>query len=318
MAVLQNKFSWSFSAAADFEDCRRRRYWSKYAAWGGWNRNASPLSKKAYLFNKMDNRWSIMGKAAEESVMWVLHQHQMGNAVTPEQAYETVAKPYLLGSWKESRDRKWEKNAKQFCNLREHYYAKFLDRKAENSAVVLIKEQVERCIANFIEHTLPRIAAIKSEQEFEIATPDTPGDSEHFMLEGVKIYAIPDYVYRDGEHFHIIDWKAGKVKATHMHQVALYGLWANVKHHIPPENVTVTVEYLNEGTHIEAQLTQADLDDVRERISESVGSMTEYLADMNRDRNDALPKDEWELALEPSSCTFCNYYELCQKELEAL
>ena len=44
--------------------------------WGGWEKNATPETKKAYQLNKMDNRWGLMGQAAENSVMRVLRQHQ--------------------------------------------------------------------------------------------------------------------------------------------------------------------------------------------------------------------------------------------------
>ena len=72
MAELKNTFSWSFSAGSDFDDCRRRRYWNKYGMWGGWGRNAPAESQLAYRLNKMNNRYSLQGQAAEEAVMWVL------------------------------------------------------------------------------------------------------------------------------------------------------------------------------------------------------------------------------------------------------
>lgn len=314
MAELKNTFSWSFSAAADFDDCRRRRYWSKYAMWGGWSSRAPALSQKAYLLNKMDNRYSIMGKAVEDSIMWMLRQHQDGRACTAEQAYQQIARPYLLQSWKDSQQKMWQQNAKRFCNLREHYYSQFSDTPAEKEAIVKIRAQVERCINHFSDRTLPRLAGIARNQEVPVSTD---GDPENFLYEGIKIYAIPDYVYRIGEQFFIIDWKAGKVKESHMNQVALYGLWANIKHHIPPENVTVAVEYLESGERVEARLSQADLDAVKARISESVGEMTEYLVDFDRAKNEALPRAEWELAAEPHLCNYCNFYELCKPELDA-
>ena len=82
MAELKNTFSWSFSASSDFEDCRRKRYWAKYAMWGGWERNAEPLQKAAYRLTKMDSRFSLRGQAAEEAVLYALRETQRGNAVT--------------------------------------------------------------------------------------------------------------------------------------------------------------------------------------------------------------------------------------------
>ena len=90
MAQLINTFSWSFSAAADFDECRRRRFWSKYAMWGGWAKSAPAISQKAYMLNKMDNRYSIMGKAVEDSIMWILRQNQNGKICSAQDAYEQL------------------------------------------------------------------------------------------------------------------------------------------------------------------------------------------------------------------------------------
>ena len=65
MAELENTFSWSYSAASDFEVCRRRRYWSKYGKWGGWSPQASPEQRKAYQLDKMDNLYSLLGQAVD-------------------------------------------------------------------------------------------------------------------------------------------------------------------------------------------------------------------------------------------------------------
>lgn len=317
MGVLKNTFSWSFSAAADFDECRRRRYWSKYGMWGGWDRRATEEQRIAYRLTKMDNRWSLMGKAVEEAAMWILRHHQDGQSFSAETAYEQVARPLLLKCWRESRDQLWLKNPKKFCNLREHYYDEFSDREAENEAVGIVRDQVRCCLDHFAEKTLPRLEPIRREQEIPVATAATPGDVENFLLEGVKIYAIPDYVYRTGEQFHIIDWKAGKEKATHLDQVSLYGLWAHLKHHVPPENMTVYVEYLKEGKVAIAAMEPERLEQVKTRISESVGEMTEYLVDADRSRNVPLPKEDWELAIDPGSCRTCAFYQLCKPELDA-
>ena len=37
---------------------------------------------------------------------------------------------------------------------------------------------------------LPRFSSVEDIQEIKILTPETPGDIEHFIFEGVKIYSI--------------------------------------------------------------------------------------------------------------------------------
>lgn len=313
MAKLKNTFSWSFSSASDFEECRRKRYWSKYGMWGGWERNATEVQRKAYQLNKMDNRFSLQGNAVEETIMWVLRQAQAGQDVTADQAYEQVARPYLNRRWKESKDRQWAKSPKQYCCLREHYYGDG-GGPADKEWTARVIEITRQCIAHFIERVLPRLAHVRVDQEVAISTQ---GDPESFAFEGTKVYAIPDYVYRADDQWHIHDWKSGRAKPEHKMQLALYGLWANVKHGVAPESIFIYLEYLQEGVMAYEQVTPGILDEARDYIRTSVIDMTDYLVDADTSRNEAVSKDEWELAADPRSCRFCNFYELCADELDA-
>jgi len=145
-----------------------------------------------------------------------------------------------------------------------------------------------------------------------------PGDSEHFFYEGIKIYSIPDYVYRIGDQVHIHDWKAGKMKPEqHRLQLSVYALWAIMKYEAEAQNIFLYVEYLKEGKILPFQLSEADLNETRSFLSNSVGEMSEYLVDYDRENNQAIVKDEWELAIDSSSCKHCNFYELCEPELTA-
>jgi CRISPR/Cas system-associated exonuclease Cas4 (RecB family) len=313
MGQLKNTFSWSFSASEDFEACRRRRYWSKYGMWGGWGRNATAEQKIAYRLCKMDNRWGLMGQAAENAIMWVLRQHQQGNSVDADTAWKSIARPFLGRKWKESLEGNWRNSPKRFCCLRGHYY-KTLEN--DNEAKRQIAAQVQHCIENFIEKVLPRISTIQPQQEFNIATPELGGDVEHFFYEGVKVYSIPDYAYKIGDEVHIHDWKAGKIKAEqHRQQLSLYALWAMVKHGATLDKIFLYVEYLNEGQVLPFQISAEEMQTTQTLMSDSVGEMTEYLVDHDREKNEPIPKEEWELTTDPKNCSLCNFYELCKPEL---
>jgi CRISPR/Cas system-associated exonuclease Cas4 (RecB family) len=217
--------------------------------------------------------------------------------------------------WKESSEGNWRTSPKQFCCLREHYY-KTLEN--ENEAKRQVAAQVQNCITNFIEKVLPRIADISASQEFSIATQEAGGDVENFIYEGVKIYSIPDYAYKIGDQVHIHDWKAGKIKADqHRLQLSLYALWAIVKYGASLDKIFLYVEYLNEGQVMPFQISPEDLEETKGLMSDSVGQMTEYLIDGDRDKNEPLPKEEWELTIDRTNCEQCNFYELCKLELEA-
>ena len=282
--------------------------------WGGWEKSASAEQKKAYQLNKMDNRWGLMGQAAENSVMRVLRQHQAGNPIDAETAFESVARPFLRQKWTESKRGQWQVSPKQFCCLREHYYGTMGDEKA---VAEQMSAQIKNCIVNFIEKVLPRIATITCEQELPVKTPDMGGDPENITFKGIKMYVIPDYAYRSGGQFHIHDWKAGKIKESHREQLGLYALWAREKFRAKQDETFLYVEYLNEGQVAPFQMTTEDFQALETHIEESVAEMTEYLVDFDRARNEPLPKSEWELAADLASCQQCNFYELCKPELDA-
>ena len=320
MGKLQNTFSWSHSAASDFELCRRKRYWSKYAAWGGWERNAGAECRTAYRLNKMDNRFSVQGTVAEAAVLWMLRQQQAGLPVTEAAAWEQVAKGMLRQCWDASTGKAWARHPKACC-LHEHYYPDLHDL-SEREMMVQVADNVKACLKNFREDVLPRLADVRPEMEVPI-TVVGQGDPEHFVFEGVKIYAIPDYVFRrgetrHGETWHIWDWKSGRAKPEHAEQVALYALWAKVKHGIPPERVLLSLEYLQSGEHLELAVTNADLERVVERIRDSVQDMSQYLVAADTARNQAMPKAEWDLCFDPALCRRCAFYELCAPELAGL
>lgn len=87
---------------------------------------------------------------------------------------------------------------------------------------------------------------------------------------------------------------------------------------VPIDQILAYVEYLYAGRVSPSQLSAEVLAQIEEHISESVADMTDYLVDADRDRNVPVPKEEWELAADPGTCRYCEFYELCEPELKAL
>jgi len=315
MAKLVNTFSWSHSASSDFESCRRKRYWSKYGAWGGWEREASRECKTAYRLNKMTNRFCLYGVAAEDAMMWMLRQVQAGRSPTQQEAYDNVARPLLRKAWDESTTKVWQRVPKAAC-LHEHYYPQFHDL-SDRQIMDQIADVVKTCLKGFEEHVLPRLADVTPDMEVPVQVVGR-GDPEHFFFEGTKIYAIPDYVFvRDGV-WHILDWKSGKEKEAHQEQVGLYALWALEKHQVPPEQVLLSLEYVQRGEHRSFSISETGLEAVRNRIRESVQDMSQYLVEADPVQNLPLPKVEWDLCFEPNLCRSCEFFQLCEPELREI
>ena len=84
---------------------------------------------------------------------------------------------------------------------------------------------------------------------------------------------------------------------------------------MPIQNTFLYVEYLNEGQVLPFQLTTEEFDKAKSKIEVSIAEMSEYLVDFDREKNEPLPKEEWELASDTDSCRMCKFYELCETEL---
>jgi CRISPR/Cas system-associated exonuclease Cas4 (RecB family) len=148
--------------------------------------------------------------------------------------------------------------------------------------------------------------------------PVGKGDVEHLLIDGIKVYTIPDYVYVEDGVWHILDWKSGKAKPEHAAHVCLYALWAHRKHGVPADKILLSLEYLQEGRQLELPVTAFDLEQVMERLHDSVQDMAQYLEEADITLNRALPKAEWDLCFDPELCSRCPFFELCEPELEGL
>jgi hypothetical protein len=307
MPDLINTFTWSYTAAHDFELCPRKRYWSKYAAWGGWEKQAPAISRSAYRLSKMESRHTLQGHAAEKCVRWLLAEAQAGRTHTPEETYDTIAKPYLNTAWKDSKSGAWRENPKRHTCLFEHYYPE-LNKELDPRWPEHIRETVLKCCANFTDKMLPDLAAVSPQDEIKLSAP------ESFDLDGLTVYVAPDYVYRLGESLYIVDWKTGRPRPEHAKQLALYALWAEHKHRQPPDRVVTVLAYLDQGVTVAEPATAAMLEDIRAWIVDSSFNMVEYLHNGDARANKPVPREEWDMTTDRRICEQCAFYELCRPE----
>jgi len=310
---LTNAFSWSISARDDFEECRRRRFWSKYAMWGGWNAAAPAQARDAYRLGKMQNCFSLQGAALERAVLWALRRIQAGDPVTADDAYAEAARPFLNAAWRESKTGRWRDSPKRCCCLHEHYYPDH-HTTPEPERIQRMIATVQRGLTHAVARVLPALAAVRPEQEVAIHQAGG-GDPESFLLDGLKVYAIPDYAYRDGDTLHIHDWKSGQIRPSHRDQMAVYGLWAHTVHGQAPGAIRVHLEYLPHETTASDTATAAGLEQARAMIRQSAADMAAYLVNGDARRNEPLPREDWDLCAEPDVCRRCAFYELCKPEL---
>jgi len=314
MSELKNTFSWSFSQEQDFNECKRKHFFNRYGMWGGWSSGASSDKRTAYRLKQMKNKWSLIGDAVETSVLEILERRRVGSPFSAETAMQN-AMSLLRAAWKEHTSEKWRVSPKKYTCIKELYYGQISPNSGSerDEWVSLVRGRTEICIQNFFAQILPHIPEITYEQIIPIARAGQ-GDPEHFHLGGIKVYAIPDWVYKlEGRAF-IHDWKTGIRRDRHKEQLAIYGLWLQRKHNIPLEEIELYIEYLESGEQTPVEYSLEIASSLCDRIISSVKEMKKYLADRDIEKNDPLPVESFPETEDLSRCKNCNFIELCGRE----
>ncbi len=136
-----------------------------------------------------------------------------------------------------------------------------------------------------------------------------------FPLEGVKVYAQPDLLYRLGDAWRIVDWKTGGRADAYAGQLRTYAVYLRARKDLAPGPIIGRLEYLAEGEAVSVPISDREIADERAKILDSVANMRTYLEDPLR--NAPRPRDAFPLAEDTRTCPRCNFFELCEDELTA-
>ena len=230
-----------------------------------------------------------------------------GRPLPDADAVEEEIRRQLRRVWKSSRD-----DLEQFLirpnrvdMLHEFYY-----RLGVSQGVIdRINSRISQVAKALVESTVWQELARDGVQLISYEQFDT------FLIEGTPVYAVPDLVFKDPEgKWIIVDWKTGEEAEENRDQVALYALFVHEKYGVDVERITARLEYLNLETSTEVTFTSQDLQAVEEFARGSMEKMRELLSDPGQ--NIPLPKVQFALTDFREQCPWCNFYELCQKELE--
>ncbi|SEU35363.1 RecB family exonuclease [Stigmatella erecta] len=305
---LTNDFSWSKSRHEKFNECLRSYYFHYYRSWGGWEADAPQDIRELYLLKKLSNRYTWAGSVVHESLKDALLDWRAGRPVDP-QAVEARTHRLMQDDFRHSSKKAYwtQKHRKPFTGLVEHEYAEAIPSEAWKQNW----ETVRAALAWFFASRWPALArALQPAQWLEV---DAGADFSSFTLEGVKVFAIPDFAFVDGEGRPVVvDWKTGKVREGYDDQVLGYALYLSQRYKYPVEKVRAALVYLNEGLEQEVQVDPSAVDAFKERFRQSVAGMRALLKDpaQNTPREaEAFPMTE-NLAL----CVRCAFRRACQRE----
>lgn len=300
------EWSWSFSRQQMFSTCLRSYYYNYYGSHNGWEAGAPAEVALAYRLKKLSNIYLVLGDAVHKSAAQIVERVSEGRAVPPASEVEEEIRRQLRRVWKSSRDDGdlFLRRPNRVDMLREFYYGLGLSREVIAKINQRATETAQALVASSVWPELAREGTrlISCEQFDTFLVGDTP------------VYAVPDLLFTNArDQWIIVDWKTGEAVEDNQEQVALYALYVQKKHRVPVERIVTRLEYLNLQTVQELTFTAEDLEVVEQSALASMKQMQGLLLDPSQ--NIPHAKERFALTSARSRCLWCNFYELCQREL---
>lgn len=298
---LVNELTWSKSRHGKFEDCRRLYWFHYYGAWGGWKDDAPREAREAYLLKNLSTRQQWAGRVVHEHIAFALSLARHG-APPPLRTLVDRAHQRMRDDFRKSRQGAYRERPKWTLGLVEHEYAE----PVPDAQWRANWENVEACLARFYESGWPERARALTPQAW--LPIDEIGS---FVLDGLKVFAGPDFAWRDGAGAVLVDWKTGAPRDEDREQVLGYSLYARDRWGVPVENVTARLVYLALGEEVEVGVDRAALDGFLARFRQSVSQMRALLRDPSVN---AAVRDDFPTTADLSRCRGCSFRRPCGRQ----
>jgi CRISPR/Cas system-associated exonuclease Cas4 (RecB family) len=310
--AIQHELSWSASRAGTFESCKRRYYFDYYLSWLGWGYSAEAPRKEAYLLKKMTRMPMLAGDLVHQAIEAWLKAKQKGAPMSSEAMMEFAVEGLREG-YKTSRNGTWKTRPSKLVRLAEHHFNEPCIEETDGSAGDYGKRYVERMqqsIRNFLESP-----ALAPAREADPAGYLACEEMSTFDFEGTKVYAIPDFAFRDASGtVHVYDWKTGRPNERDAFQLAVYVEYAVASWDVDPDDVVCYDAYLQQGEIVEQRLDAEERQAMRERMLDTMAAMR--AVHFNADKGVGNVRD-FPMVPDPGPggfpCGSCNYRGVCKR-----
>jgi hypothetical protein len=281
-------FSWSASRHDTFATCRRRYYYSYYAALD--DPEIQRLKKLSAL-----PLWA--GSVVHDTIESFLRANDSLPSPDDQEAFiRSVVHSGMLTDWRES-----EGESLRF-RLFEHEYEIPVEQEDKRIAV----NTVMRSLKHFFKSETLR-HALELGRERWLALEDLVS----FHVGEIEVFLRMDLAYRDhDDRVLIVDWKTGRNEGRFNEvQVAGYALYATEQGWVSePEQISTELNYLVLPKAVRRSVSRKGIENARSFILKSAGTMKALLVDPaeNRARLEDFPMID-----RPQVCRRCNFRRLC-------
>jgi CRISPR/Cas system-associated exonuclease Cas4 (RecB family) len=282
-----SEFSWSVSRHDVFARCRRRYFYSYYAA------NDDPEIQRLKKLSALP-MWA--GSVVHETIEALLKTRDtMPSPDEQEALIRAAVHGQMLTDWRES-----EAGSVRF-RLFEHEY----EVPVEPDDKKIVVGTVMRSLRNFFKS--PILAeAFAAGRERWLSVEDLVS----FNVGDVPVFLRMDLAFRDREgRVIIVDWKTGRGEGRFSEvQVAGYALYAAEQGWAAPEEIRTELAYLAIPRYVRRTVDRRKLDHLRSYVAKSAKNMRALLLDpvANLARLEDFPMID-----RPQTCRRCNFRRLC-------
>lgn len=291
---MPSPFSWSASRHDSFASCRRRYYYSYYAAVD--DPEIQRLKKLSAL-----PMWA--GNVVHEAIERFLRAHDGLPSAEEQDAFvRSVVHSVMVTDWRES-----EAGSLRF-RLFEHEYQVPVVQEDKRLAVNVVMRSLRHF---FRSPTLARALALGRDRWLALE------DLVSFHVGDVEVFLRMDLAYREEDgRVVIVDWKTGRGEGRFNEvQVAGYALYAAEKQWVEdPERIETELAYLVIPKAVRRKVDARKVEQARRFIEKSASNMKSLLLDpvQNLARMDDFPMID-----RPGMCRRCNFRRLCFPRAEA-
>ncbi len=285
---MENPFSWSASRHDAFATCRRRYFYSYYAA---------PEDPEVKRLKRLSALPLWAGNVVHEAIERFLKAHDSLPSTEEQEALiRATVHSDMLAAWRES------EGGPLGFRLFEHEYGMPVDQEDKR----LVVNTVMRSLRGFFRSATLREAFAAGRARW-LALEDLVS----FHVGDVEVFLRMDLAYgtSDGRVV-IVDWKTGRGEGRFNEiQVAGYALYAAEQGWVgDPEEIVTELNYLAVPRAVRRSVNAKKLDHARNFIAKSAGNMRALLLDpaANQGRLEDFPMID-----RPRICRRCNFRRLC-------
>ena len=298
---LVNEFSWSKSRHGKFEECRRLYWHHYYGSWGGWREDAPREAREAYLLKNLSTRQQWAGRAVHEHIAYALALARSG-APPPLEALVARAHERMRDEFAASREGAYRARPKWTVGLLEHEYRQGVPAEEWRANWL----NAEACLRAFYSSSwLSRARSLDRRAWLPI---DEIGS---FLLDGIKVFAGPDFAFREGDGVVLVDWKTGRAREEDRDQVLGYSLYARDRWKVPAERVSARLVYLASGEELDVKVDPEAMQAFLALFRASVARMRALLREPAA--NLAI-REDFPMTEDLARCRECAFRRLCGRE----